>query len=126
MTAASKRPIFLNLLEIRLPIGGVMSILHRVSGAVMFLAIPLMVYLLDLSLSGPEGFAAADALVHSWFGVLVVFALMWSLLHHLLAGIRYLLIDVHLGVEKPVFRQTAWAVTVAAPPLALILTGVVL
>ena len=126
MTTATKRPIFLNLFEIKLPIAGVMSILHRITGAVMFLAIPVMLYLLDLSLSGPDGYAAASDFVHSWVGVLVVFALIWSLMHHLLAGIRYLLIDVHIGVEKPLFRQTAWVATILAPGLALILTGAVL
>ena len=92
----------------------------------MFLAIPLLIYLLDLSLSGPEGFAAAQETLHGWFSVLIVFGLVWSLTHHLLAGLRYLLIDVHIGVEKPLYRQTAWAVVIAAPVLALLLTGVLL
>jgi succinate dehydrogenase / fumarate reductase cytochrome b subunit len=126
MTTATKRPIFLNLLEIKLPIGGVMSILHRISGAVLFLTIPLAIYLLDLSLSGPRGFAAARDLVHGWFGMLATLLVVWSLLHHVLAGVRYLLIDVHIGVEKPLFRQTAWAATLAAPVLALLLTGALL
>lgn len=126
MANSTNRPVFLNLLEIKLPVAGIMSILHRVSGVLMFLATPLMIYLLDLSLSGEQGFAAADELVHGWFFVLVVFGLIWSLVHHLLAGIRYLLIDIDVGVEKPLYQQSAMAVLVAAPVLALILTGVIL
>ena len=126
MTATVKRPIFLNLLQIKLPIAGILSILHRISGAALFLAILPVLYLLELSLSGQQGFAEATALSHGWFFGLVVFVLVWSLLHHLLAGLRYLLIDVHVGVEKPVYRQTAWAVVAAAPLLAFVVTGVLL
>lgn len=103
-----------------------MSIIHRATGVFMFLALPYLIYLLDLSLSGPQGYAAASESVHSLFGTLFVFLLMWSVAHHLLAGIRYLLIDVDMGVEKELARQTALAVTVAGPVLALILTGGVL
>ncbi len=126
MTSASRRPVHLNLLKIRLPIGGIMSIIHRATGVFMFLAVPYLIYLLDLSLSGPEGYAEAAAAVHRVPGMIFVFLLMWSLIHHLLAGIRYLLIDVDLGVEKTIARQTALAVVIAGPILGLLLTGGVL
>lgn len=126
MTTTSKRPVFLNLFEIRLPVAGIMSILHRLSGALLFAATPLLIYLLDLSLSGEAGFAAAAALIDGWLFGLLVFVLIWSLLHHLLAGIRFLLIDADIGVDKPLFRQTALAVLIAAPVLALLVTGVML
>jgi succinate dehydrogenase / fumarate reductase cytochrome b subunit len=126
MATTGRRPVFLNLAEIKLPLAGYLSILHRVSGALMFLATPLLIYLLDLSLSGEAGYARADELVHGWFFILLLFVLVWSLLHHLLAGIRYLLIDVDIGVDKPHYRQSALAVLVAAPLLALIVTGVIL
>jgi succinate dehydrogenase / fumarate reductase cytochrome b subunit len=123
MQETKPRPVFLNLFKIRLPIAGIMSIIHRVTGVVMVLAIPLLIYLLDLSLRGPEGFANAKGLFASSFIKLVLFLFLWGLMHHFLAGIRYLLIDIDIGVEKPLFRQTAWAVTLVAPVLALILTG---
>ena len=126
MTPATQRPVHLNLTKIKLPIGGIMSIIHRATGVFMFLALPYLIYLLDLSLSGPDGFAAAHASVHSVVGVLIVFLLMWSVAHHLLAGIRYLLIDVDMGVEKSIARQSALGVVVAAPVLGLLLTGGVL
>ena len=126
MTTASRRPVYLNLLKIKLPIAGIMSIIHRATGVFMFLALPYLIHLLDLSLSGPEGFAEANAAVHGLVGMVFVFLIMWSLMHHLLAGIRYLLIDVHYGVEKAMAQQTALAVVVAGPILGLLLTGGVL
>lgn len=126
MTTASRRPVYLNLLKIKLPIAGIMSIIHRATGVFMFLALPYLIHLLDLSLSGPEGFAEANAAVHGFIGKVFVFLIMWSLMHHLLAGIRYLLIDVHYGVEKSMAQQTALAVVIAGPILGLLLTGGVL
>ena len=126
MTTTTRRPVHLNLTKIKLPIGGIMSIIHRATGVFMFLALPYLIYLLSLSLSGPDGFRQASESVHSLLGTLVVFLLMWSLAHHLLAGIRYLLIDVDLGVEKELARQSALGVTIAGPILALLLTGGVL
>lgn len=123
MQETKPRPVFLNLIKIRLPIAGIMSIIHRVTGVVMVLAIPVLIYLLDLSLSGPEGFAAVKGLFAGTFIKLLLFLFLWGLMHHFLAGIRYLLIDIDIGVEKPLFRQTAWAVILVAPVLALILTG---
>jgi succinate dehydrogenase / fumarate reductase cytochrome b subunit len=123
MQETKPRPVFLNLFKIRLPIAGIMSIIHRVTGLVMVLAIPVFIYLLDLSLSGAEGFSAARSLFASAFIKLILFLFLWSLMHHFLAGVRYLLIDIDIGVEKPLFRQTAWAVTLVAPVVALILMG---
>jgi succinate dehydrogenase / fumarate reductase cytochrome b subunit len=56
--------------------------------------------------------------------MLVLFGMLWGLLHHLLAGVRYLLLDIHIGIDKPWYRYTAWAVLVAAPVMALILAGI--
>jgi succinate dehydrogenase / fumarate reductase cytochrome b subunit len=126
MTTTARRPVHLNLFKIRLPIGGIMSIIHRATGVFMFLAVPVLLYLLDLSLAGPDGFTAAAEMLRGVVGILFVFLLMWSLAHHLLAGIRYLLIDVDLGVEKSLARKTALAVVIAGPVLGLLLTGGVL
>ena len=122
LNPATKRPVHLNLTKIRLPVGGVMSIIHRLTGVLMFLSIPLFIYLLDRSLISAQGFAEAAHLLHTPLGKLMLFGLMWSLMHHLLAGIRYLLIDVDLGVDKATARMTALLVIVAAPPLGLLLT----
>jgi succinate dehydrogenase / fumarate reductase cytochrome b subunit len=126
MTPTTPRPVHLNLLKIKLPIGGIMSIVHRATGVFMFFALPYLIYLLDLSLSGPAGYAAARDSVHGFLGMIFVFLLMWSIAHHLLAGIRYLLIDVDMGVEKEIARQSALGVVVAGPILGLLLAGGVL
>ncbi len=119
----STRPVFLNLLQIRLPVAGVLSIAHRVSGVLLFLALPLLIGLLELALSGEAGFARVAALLHGVGGWTARFLLSWALLHHLLAGVRYLLIDADLGVQAPLYRQSAWAVLAGAPLLALLLAG---
>jgi succinate dehydrogenase / fumarate reductase, cytochrome b subunit len=123
MQQAKPRPVFLNLMQIRLPVAGVMSIIHRATGVVMVIAIPLLIYLFGLSLSGKAGFADASDLFANGLVMLLLFLFLWGLMHHLLAGIRYLLIDIDIGVDKPLYRQTAWAVIMAAPVLALILMG---
>jgi succinate dehydrogenase / fumarate reductase cytochrome b subunit len=123
MLDTKPRPVFLNLIKIRLPIAGIMSIIHRGTGVIMVMAIPLMIYLFELSLSGADGFTQVKALLSLGVIKLLLFLFLWALTHHLLAGIRYLLIDIDIGVDKPLFRQTAWVVTLAAPVLALMLLG---
>ncbi len=91
----------------------------------MILAIPFLAYILDLSLAGPDGFAAVKTILDSLFIKLVLFIVLWAMLHHLLAGIRFLLIDFHMGVEKEIATKSAQAVMVAAPVLA-VLIGLIL
>lgn len=110
MSQPVKRPKYLNLVKIRLPIPGIVSIAHRISGILMFIALPFMVYLLHLSASGEAGFQRSLALLQEPPVKLVMLLLAWSIYHHLFAGIRYLLIDVDVGVEKPAARASAMAV----------------
>ena len=117
------RPVFLELWRIRLPIPGVVSILHRVSGVLMVIAIPVFAALFANALSGSAGFDAAAALAGSLLGQLTLLLLGWSLLHHLLAGIRYLALDLGWGLDRPTARKTAWTALYSA--LALTLIGAV-
>jgi len=71
---------------------GIMSIMHRVSGAVLVLAIPYFTYLLGLSLESEAGFASAQAQLSGWFLKLMLLLLGWGVMHHLFSGIRFLLI----------------------------------
>ncbi len=123
MAANEKRPVHLNLLQIRFPVPAVMSIGHRISGVLWILLLPAMIFLVDLSLSGPQGFARAGELLGSVMGRLAAFLLLWALMHHLLAGIRYLALDLDLGIEKQAALATAWWVMLAAPLLAAGLTA---
>lgn len=119
------RPVYLDLKEFHFPLAAIVSLGHRASGILMILAIPFLAYTLDLSLSGPEGFAKAQAITDGLFIKLVLFVVLWGILHHLLAGIRFLLIDFHIGVDNEVSQLSAKAVMIAAPVLA-VLIGVLL
>ena len=118
------RPVFLNLFQIRLPIPGVVSIAHRISGVLLFLAIPVFLLLFQRSLQGEAGFSQTLTWLQSPLVMLMTLVVVWSLLHHWLAGIRYLFIDLDVGVERMAARRTAWVVLVLAPVLTLILLGV--
>lgn len=118
MPHTASRPRFLNLLLIRMPVGALTSIGHRVSGVLLFLCIPLAAFLLDLSLQGADGFEHAARLLASPWLRAAELLIAWSLAHHFLAGIRFLLIDLEIGVDKAPARTTALAVNLAAPVLA--------
>ncbi|MCW8853189.1 MAG: succinate dehydrogenase, cytochrome b556 subunit [Gammaproteobacteria bacterium] len=110
MASSDSRPFFLNLIKIRLPIPGVVSIFHRVSGIFLFLAIPWSVYLLELSLRGDEGFNAVLNHLDQLFIKLILLILTLSLVHHFFAGIRFLLTDFDIGLGKQQSKNTAWMV----------------
>jgi succinate dehydrogenase / fumarate reductase cytochrome b subunit len=104
---------YLNLLEIKLPIPGIVSIAHRVSGVLMFIAIPFVAYLLEQSVSGPQSYQEVSALLAHPAIKLGLIIIGWSLVHHLYAGVRYLLIDADIGVELYTARLTAKLVMMA-------------
>lgn len=110
MAVTDNRPFFLNLVKIHLPVTGFVSIFHRISGLLLFLAIPFSVYLLDISLQGEAGFIKAADILHMPLVQLVSLLLLWSIVHHLLAGIRFLLTDFDIGLEKHRAIQYAWLV----------------
>ena len=113
MKSKRKRPKFLNLFKIHLPVTGVNSFAHRVSGALMFVAIPGLIYLFGLSLRDSQGYSQALSLLNTVPVKLCSSILAWSLGHHLLAGIRFLLFDASIGAELPAAKASAWAVNIA-------------
>ena len=122
----TKRPVFLEIWRVSLPIPGMVSILHRLSGVLMVLAIPVFTALFAQALSGPDGFAAAAAFVGHPQIKLTLLQLGWALLHHLFAGIRYLLIDFGWGVDLPTARKTAWTALSAALLVTIVGGGMLL
>lgn len=120
------RPIFLELTQIKLPISALVSILHRVSGVMMVLALPVFAILFAQALSGPEGFAAAAAFLSHPLSKLVLLALGWAVLHHLFAGIRYLIIDLGWGVDLPAARTSGWTAFTAAVVMTVVAGGLLL
>lgn len=118
---AKQRPKYLNLFEIRLPLPGWVSILHRISGAGLFLMLPLLIWLLGLSLGSPESFEAFRGIVSHGFVKLILLGLLWAYLHHFCMGIRVLFLDVHVGIEKRQAFNSAIAVLVVSLALTALL-----
>jgi succinate dehydrogenase / fumarate reductase cytochrome b subunit len=114
------RPVYLNLLRIHLPLPGWVSILHRVSGALLFAALPLGVWALSVSLADEAGFQRIAGRVTHPLAKLVLLLLIWAFVHHLLAGLRHLALDVHWGVELRHARQTGSAVLLATGLVTLL------
>ena len=116
------RPVYLNLLAIRQPLPAIVSILHRISGALLFLVgIPFLLWGVQASLASAETFAQFKAAMAHPLARLTALVLAWAYLHHLLAGLRHLLLDGHVGIDLPAARRSASIVFV----LALLLTLVV-
>jgi len=121
-----KRPKNLDLTTIRLPLAAKVSILHRISGAGLFLCFPLLLWLFDASLASQESFAAIRSLAASWPVKVILAGLIWAFVHHFCAGIRFLLLDLHVGVGKEASARSAAAVLAVSIPLSVILWGVLL
>jgi len=103
-----RRPFFLNLLLIRLPVGAVASILHRASGAFLALLIPALLYGLMGSLESEATFLALHAWAGNPLGRIVLLGVIWATAHHFFAGLRHLGFDLGLGESRDRSRQTAW------------------
>lgn len=109
-----RRPEFRNIhysqiLQYRLPIAGIMSILHRASGGIMFLLLPLFIYLFDLSLTSEMSYARLMELTSSVVVKLILCGLAWAFIHHIVGGIRHLINDMHIGITKEASPKMAWA-----------------
>jgi succinate dehydrogenase / fumarate reductase cytochrome b subunit len=112
-------------MKYRLPLAGVVSILHRVSGAIMFVLLPFVIWLFDVSVTSEisygsftSAFLAGIGAVPAWLIKLVVLALIWSFLHHFIAGVRHLWMDMTHSVTKAQGHNSA----VATLALSLLLT----
>lgn len=107
---AKARPKFLNLLQIRQPAPAIVSILHRVSGAVLFLFLWLFLAGLERSLGSPQSYADLGAFLDQPLMKVVLLGFLWAYVHHTFAGIRHLGLDLRLGIQLPGARVTAYAV----------------
>lgn len=121
-----RRPVFFNLMRIQMPVGALTSITHRVTGVFMGISVPFGIYLLDLSVQGPQSYAQViDLFDKSAFrGAAIV--LVWALAHHLLAGIRHLLSDMDIGSQLLAARRSAWVVNLGGVAVALLAAGALL
>ena len=120
------KPVYRNiglaqLIKYRLPWAGKVSILHRISGAALFLLLPFILYLFDQSLASELSFMQFQTFTDHFLVKLICLGLIWSFLHHFCAGIRYLLLDLEIGVEKIAAQKSAIIVLI----VSLALTAVV-
>jgi succinate dehydrogenase / fumarate reductase cytochrome b subunit len=121
VTITKPRPKHLALNEIRLPLPGFVSILHRVSGAGLFLCLPFLLMLFGKSLGSAETFASYKAIVGNPLVKLFLFGLLWAYLHHFCAGIRFLLLDMHQGLELEAARKSARVVLIVSLTLTVLI-----
>lgn len=121
VTVSKPRPKFLALNEIRLPLPGFVSILHRVSGAGLFLCLPILLGLFGMSLGSPESFQGYKAAVGHPLLKLLLLGLLWAYLHHFCAGIRFLLLDMHKGLELASARFSAKVVLAVSLTLTVLI-----
>ena len=116
----TNRPIFLDIISIRLPIPGIVSILHRISGVLLFISLPLLLRLLAGTLDNAAAIETYRAIVAHPLVKIGLIGLLWAYLHHFFAGIRFLFLDAHKGLDLNTARATAKTVMA----LALICTAI--
>jgi succinate dehydrogenase / fumarate reductase cytochrome b subunit len=124
MSVKKTAPKFLNLFVIKLPPSGIVSIAHRISGVLMFVSIPVIAYLFALSLESQQGFRQVQVWLASPPVLVLTIVLVWSFSHHLLAGIRHLLLDIDIGVQRSQARTSAWLVNLGALLLTVLYLAV--
>ncbi len=119
-TAARKRPVNLDLKTVRFPITAIVSILHRVSGVIMFVALAILLALLAESLSSEEGFNNAVAIVDNWFVGFIMWGILTALAYHICAGIRHLVMDFGYFEEMDTASKSAKVTFIATGVLSLL------
>ncbi len=115
------RPKHLNLIKIAFPLPAIVSGLHRISGLLLFLSLPALLWLLQATLTSPEKFVQYHACITHPLVKLFFMPVLWAYMHHFCAGIRFLFLDVHKGLDLPTARLTAKVVMI----VSLILTALI-
>ena len=115
------RPKYLNLLQIRMPLPAIVSIMHRVSGAALFLALPLMLWWWQTSLTSINTFAVFRGMVSLWWMKVIMIGLVWGYLHHLFAGLRHVVMDLDMATDLPAARLSSVVVLVVSIALTVLI-----
>ena len=118
-----KRPVNLDLTTIKFPIPALASISHRIAGVALFVAVPMLLWMLDRSLASPESFAEMKELLDTWPAEVVIFGILMALAYHFVAGIKHLIMDWGIGETLEGGRRFAIAGFVIAAVL-MFLAGV--
>ena len=116
-----QRPKYLDLLKIRLPLPGLVSVLHRISGFGLFLFLPLLLWLFHSSLASPDSYVHYRNVIANPLMKLILIGLLWAFLHHLCAGLRFLALDMHYGTDLPAARNSSRVVLIVSILLTIVL-----
>jgi succinate dehydrogenase / fumarate reductase, cytochrome b subunit len=116
-----KRPKHLALHQIKLPLPGIVSILHRASGLILFIALPLLLWMLQYSLASIETYTELMDVLANPLIKLLMLGLIWAFMHHFCAGLRYLAIDAHMVRDLAGARNSSWAVMFISLTLTVLL-----
>jgi len=120
----SKRPVNLDLSTIHFPLPALTSIVHRITGVILFVGLIFAFWALDASLSSPEGFdSVRDALAHNVLAKLITWGLLSALGFHFVAGIKHLLMDTGYGVDLEGGKRKA-QITIVVSAVLVVLAGV--
>lgn len=119
----NQRPVYLNLLRIHLPVGGVVSILHRVTGVLLVVSLPFLLLLLQQSLASVQDYERVTALLHTLPARILLFVLVITLAHHFFAGVRHLLFDLDVGISRHGGKRGAWLVLIAVAAVGVAAAG---
>ena len=117
----NKRPIHLNLFKIRLPLPGLVSILHRISGLLLFLALPLLLLMLHYSLHSLESYTQLTGAFQHPLMKLLALGILWGFLQHLCSGIRHLALDLRIGIKLAQARASSRWVLIISLGLTVLL-----
>lgn len=115
----SNRPVYLNLFQFSWPFAALASITHRITGAVLFFALLGLLYVLDLGLSSPTGFAEAKALLAMPLNKFLLWLVLAAITYHLVAGIKHMLLDFHIGDTVGAAKMGSVAVFAISAVIAL-------
>jgi succinate dehydrogenase cytochrome b subunit len=116
------RPVNLALWTFKYPLAAIASLTHRITGAVLFVGVALLLYLLDLSLASEQGFADAQVLLAQPLPKLLLFAVVATLIYHLVAGVKHLLLDFHVGDSLEGGHRAA-QLTIAVSVVLIVIAG---
>ena len=107
---SKERPVHLDLLKIKFPSTAIISILHRISGVLLFLLLPCILLAFRYSLISADGFATVQLVLHNAVAKVVLWVLLISIVHHFFAGIRHLFMDLGFGESMFMAKMTSWLV----------------
>jgi succinate dehydrogenase / fumarate reductase, cytochrome b subunit len=120
----ANRPLSPHIFIYRWPVTMVVSILHRITGGALYVGMALLAWWLIAAATSERAFAIANGFLGSWLGLLILFGYSWALLHHMLGGIRHLVWDFGVGLERQARNALAWGNIIGSAALTVLVWAV--